>query len=203
MARPDEVELIAKRLKGIADSLSGLEAGLDGTDGADGATGSSILVGSGVPTSSLGNNGDVYIDSAAVPPDLYGPKTADEWGTAVPLGVAATIPTHQKAIILEAVGSSEDVSIFYTSVAITISAMAAVVRGSTPSVTWTIRHDPDRSVTGAEVVTSGTTTTTESGETISSFNDATIPAASWVWLETTAQTGTVDELAVVVDYSED
>ncbi len=201
MARTDEIELIAKRLKGIADALAGLQSGLDGADGSDGATGTSVLAGSGAPTSSLGNNGDVYIDTAASPPDLYGPKTAGEWGSAVPLG--ATIPTHQKAIILEAVGSSEDVSIFYTNVAITISAMYAVARGTSPDVDWTIRHDPVRSDTGNEVVTGGSTTTTQSGETISVFNDATIPAGSWVWLETTGATGTVDEFAVVLDYSAD
>jgi len=35
------------------------------------------------------------------------------------------------------------------------------------------------------------------------FNDATIVADSFVWLETTAKTGTVDELAITIVYTED
>lgn len=102
-------------------------------------------------------------------------------------------------------GSSEDVTLFFTEHAITIEEMNAVLRGSsTPSVTWTIRHDSDRSATGNEVVTSGTTTTsTTNGSSVTSFNDATIPAGSWVWLETTAQSGTVDELGLSIRYTRD
>ena len=76
---------------------------------------------------------------------------------------------------------------------------------ATPSVTWTIRHHAtDRSNAGNEVVTGGTTTTsTTSGDDVTSFNDATIPADSFVWLETTAQSGTVDELSVSMIYTID
>ena len=82
--------------------------------------------------------------------------------------------------------------------------MRAVVVGYTPSVTWTIRHGTDRSATGAEVVTGGTTTTnTTTGDDVVSFNDATIVADSHVWLETTAQTGTVTEISITIIYDED
>lgn len=82
--------------------------------------------------------------------------------------------------------------------------MRAVVKGTTPSVTWTIRHGTDRSAAGAEVVTGGTTTTSEStGSDVTAFNDATIGADSHIWLETTAKTGTVDWISVTVIYTED
>ncbi len=118
---------------------------------------------------------------------------------------AGATPTQIKSITVEDPTATEDISIFFTSTAITISEMRAVVRGTTPSVTWTIRHNAtDRSVAGNEVVTSGTTTTSESaGSDVTSFNDATIPADSFVWLETTGQTGTVDELHVSIIYTED
>ena len=110
-----------------------------------------------------------------------------------------------KAITIESPTSSEDITMFFSDVAITISQMNAVLLGSsTPSVTWTVRHDTDRSATGNEVVTSGTTTTsTTTGSEVTSFNDATIPAGSWVWMETTAQSGTVTELSLSLEYTID
>jgi len=110
-----------------------------------------------------------------------------------------------KAIGIEDPTSSEDITMFFTDDAITVTQINAVLRGSsTPSVTFTVRHNSDRSAAGAEVVTSGTTvTSTTTGSEVTSFNDATIPAGSWVWLETTAQSGTVDEMNVTIEYTRD
>jgi hypothetical protein len=100
-----------------------------------------------------------------------------------------------KGITLDSPTASDDVSIGFTILPITISQLTAVVRGSTPSLTWTLRHDPDRSAVGNEVVTGGTVTTSEStGSVVTVFDDATIPANSYYWLETTAKSGTVSEL---------
>lgn len=114
----------------------------------------------------------------------------------------AIVANQSKSITLEDPTGTEDVSMFFTNQAITISEMRAVLNGSsTPSVTWTIRHGTDRNATGAEVVTSGTTTTsTTTGSDVTSFNDATIVADSFVWLETTAQSGTVDALHITIVY---
>ena len=114
--------------------------------------------------------------------------------------------TRTASITVETPTATEDITIFFTNKAITISEMRAVLIGSsTPSVTWTIRHHAtDRSNAGNEVVTSGTTTTsTTSGSDVTSFNDATIPSDSFVWLETTAQSGTVTELNVTLVFTED
>lgn len=109
-----------------------------------------------------------------------------------------------KSITVEDPTSSEDISIFFTNRAITVSEIRAVVRGTTPSVTWTIRHGTSRSATGAEVVTGGTATTDQAtGSDVTAFNDATIVADSFIWLETTVQTGTVDELALTLFFDED
>lgn len=107
----------------------------------------------------------------------------------------------EKHLTIESPTSSEDVTIFFTNRAITITEMRAVLNNgtATPSVTWTIRHSTDRSATGNEVVTGGTTTTSVStGSDVTSFNDATIPADSFVWLATTAQSGTVPELHISI-----
>ena len=127
-------------------------------------------------------------------------------------GVSATVfdssggwEIETKAITIESPTSTEDISMFFTDVAITVEKMTAVLRGSaTPSVTWTIRHGSDRSAAGTEVVTGGTATTnTTTGDTVTSFNDATIPANSFVWLETTAQSGTVNEINITIKYGLD
>lgn len=115
------------------------------------------------------------------------------------------LPTYTAAITLETPTSSENASIFFTDEAITVTKLAAVLVGSSsPSVTWTICHSTDRSATGNEVVTSGTTTTsTTTGSVVTSFNDATIPANSFIWLKTTAQSGTVASLNVTIKYTKD
>ena len=112
---------------------------------------------------------------------------------------------ESKSITVEDPSDSEDLSFFFTNRAITITEIRAVLVGSdTPSVTWTLRHGTDRSAAGAEVVTGGTTTTSVStGSDVTSFDDATIVADSFVWLETTAQSGTVGELHLTVFYTED
>ncbi len=114
-------------------------------------------------------------------------------------------PIQLKAITVESPGAAEDISMFFTDQAITVVKMVAVLVGSsTPSVTWTVRHHTDRSNAGNEVVTSGTTTTsTTTGSVVTSFNDATVPATSFVWLETTAQSGTVGQLHLTIFYRHD
>lgn len=110
-----------------------------------------------------------------------------------------------KTITVDEPTGAEDIGLWFTDVAITVTQMNAVLVGSSsPSVTWTVRHSPDRSAAGNEVKTAGTTTTsTTTGSEVTSFNDPTIPADSWVWLETTAQSGTVTSLSLTVKYTID
>ena len=103
------------------------------------------------------------------------------------------------SITVEDPTSSEDISITFTNKAVTITEMRAVLVGTAngQTVTWTIRHHSDRSNAGNEVVTSGTATTSlTTGSDVTAFNDATIPADSFIWLETTAKGGTVTELHI-------
>lgn len=114
-------------------------------------------------------------------------------------------PIQSKSITIESPTSAEDISLFYTDDAITITKIVAVLVGSaTPSVTWTLRHGTDRSATGTEAVTSGTTTTSiTSGSVVTSFNDATVVADAFLWIETTAQSGTVGQINITVFYTQD
>lgn len=124
--------------------------------------------------------------------------------TAVRTTIGANQGEH--AVTVESPTNAEDITIFFTNRAITVTEMRAVLNNgsATPSVTWTIRHSTDRNATGNEVVTSGTTTTSiTSGSDVTSFNDATIPADSFVWLATTAKSGTVPELHVTIVFTYD
>jgi len=109
-----------------------------------------------------------------------------------------------KTINVDSPTNAEDLTLWFTDVAITVTQMNAVCVGSSPSVTWTVRHSPDRSAAGNEVKTAGTTTTsTTTGSEVTSFNDATIPADSWVWLETTATSGTITSFTLTIKYTID
>ena len=112
---------------------------------------------------------------------------------------------ESKGIIIENPTSSEDLSYFFTDVAITVSKLLAVLVGSaTPSVTWTIRFAASREDAGTEVVTGGTvTTSTTTGSDVTTFDNAAIPANSHVWVETTAKSGTVDSININLFYNED
>lgn len=113
--------------------------------------------------------------------------------------------THRPSITLESPSDTEDVGWTFVEKAITVSEIRAVLVGSdTPSVTWTIRFNSDRSAAGTEVVTGGTTTTsTTTGSDVTALDDATIPADSFIWIETTAQSGTVTQLHVTFVFTED
>lgn len=97
-------------------------------------------------------------------------------------------------------GASEDRTLGEARAAFAISSMRAVLVGSaTPSVTWTVRKGSDRSAAGTEVVTGGTTTTSiTSGSAVTILTSPAVAANDFLWLETTAQSGTVGELHVTV-----
>lgn len=66
--------------------------GVQGIAGPAGVPGSQIYSGTGVPATTIGVNGDYFVDRTAA--QLYGPKTATGWGTPValrgPAGAAGT-----------------------------------------------------------------------------------------------------------------
>ncbi len=104
------------------------------------------------------------------------------------------------AIEVENPSGSERITWFRIYVETTVNEITAVLNGSSsPSVTFTIRFDADRSAVGTELLTGGRVlTNTTTG--VSYVPDVTsIPAGQWVWLETSAQSGTVLEMNVAMD----
>ena len=111
---------------------------------------------------------------------------------------------YSKSIDIQSVTSSEDCTVFFTNRAITITEIRAVIGATFSSVTWTARHDTNRSAAGTEVVTGGTVTNdSTTGSDVTSFDDATVPADSFVWIETTATSGSPGFLSVTVFFTYD
>jgi len=105
-----------------------------------------------------------------------------------------------KHLKLESPAVAGEESSFYTENGFTVSRIVASIRGSGgPSVTWTIKFASTRDAAGTEVIVGGVTTNDVSdGSSIIMFDNAAIPADSFVWLEVTAKAGTVEELDVTL-----
>jgi hypothetical protein len=101
---------------------------------------------------------------------------------------------------LETPDAAEDATLWRTPVDITILAVDAVVQGTSPSVTFSLRHATDRSATGT-VILSDTVTNTTVGET----NEVSVkvPAGDFIWLETSAASGTITDFGLTIRYTED
>lgn len=111
-----------------------------------------------------------------------------------------------KHITIENPTNSEDITLFYTDEALTITKIVAVLTGSSsPSLTWSIHFNADRSNIGTEIITGGTVIDennggASTGQITTSFNSASISANSWVWFKTTAQSGTVNKIHLTIYY---
>jgi hypothetical protein len=107
-----------------------------------------------------------------------------------------------RTLTLQAPTSADNITIFRTDVAITAQEVIAVSTGTSPSTTYILRHSTDRSAVGNLLTTSGTTTSTTSGDT-ATLSDSTIPTDSWIWLETSAVSGSNVYLTIDIKYTED
>jgi len=99
--------------------------------------------------------------------------------------------------------ASDDASIFFTTRAITVSEVRSHITGTT-NVVFNIQHASTRTGTGLNVFTSNITLTSTAGQQNNSgFNDNTIPANSWVWLNVVSVSGTPTRFHATVVFSED
>tara|TARA_R110002096_G_scaffold289124_1_gene483353 strand:- start:2821 stop:6261 length:3441 start_codon:yes stop_codon:yes gene_type:complete len=130
---------------------------------------------------------------------LTSPNSSVDFNTVSQDLQLVVLPSGSKSITVPDPTSSEDLTMLFADAAYTITRMNAVVIGTSPSVTWTVRKNSDRSAAGTEVVTGGTVTTSiTTGSDVSTFNSATISHGDWIWLETTATGGTVTQLHLTI-----
>jgi hypothetical protein len=131
-----------------------------------------------------------------------GTATAAVFDFTLPRGSAG--PMGPKAASLAFPTTSDTkVVLFYTTSAITVSLLEAVLPGgtNTPSVSYNVRWGADVSQTGTAVTSAANTVTnTTNGTQVTSFSNAAISAASFVWLEITAVSGTVPQFALTMEF---
>lgn len=97
---------------------------------------------------------------------------------------------HSKDITIEDPTAAEDITFFYTPLAVTVTEVRVVQVGpSSPSLTLQLKHHTDRTNSGNNLTTSGAFSSTTSGST-ATLSDDTVPAASYIWIETTAVSAT-------------
>ena len=110
---------------------------------------------------------------------------------------------RSKSITIELPQDSENLTLFYTTKIITVSELASIVSGTSPSQDWSMRFGPDRDDIGTELINGGSTTAdVNAGLVETNIDNAVIPANSWVWLTTATQLGTVNRFHVTMTYSQ-
>jgi len=159
----------------------------------------SLTVGAGSSTTStiVSNTSG----STAVTIEAGAGMAISESGSTITL---ASNAEYIKSATIEAPTATENITLFYTRKAITIREVSDVMRGTSPSVTWQIKYAATRnSGSPTNLFSASRTTTSLSGATTTTFNDATIAAGNWIWLETSAVSGTNDSLAISIAYTID
>ena len=102
-----------------------------------------------------------------------------------------------KSITVEWPTNSEVIPWFFTSTAIQVLKIVATVLGDSPSITWSLRYGPAISG-GTEMKINGVATT--SNDVVISLNNSSIDANSFIWLTTTAKSGSVTSLHLTLIY---
>ena len=114
-------------------------------------------------------------------------------------GGGTTYPVTTAGISIADPTSAEDVTLLYTSASIVVAAVEGVLRGSAgPTASINLRYGNDRNASGSLIVSASNIISTTTGNNLTLTANTTVPAANFIWLETTAITGTVNELFVGV-----
>lgn len=107
---------------------------------------------------------------------------------------------YSKTLTVEFPSASENISYLFTKVDIYTERVISVYKGAAGSVTWNIRFAATRDATGTDLFASDQVTSDASGPTVHPVTTV-IPAAQFVWLVTSAVSGTVTEFSVTLEGS--
>jgi hypothetical protein len=98
--------------------------------------------------------------------------------------------------------AGDKLPLLHAASALTIAEVRALVAGTTPSVSFSIRYGPDFSAAGTSIRLAGmTSSSTSSGDSWSSFDNSVVPAGSWLWIVVDAVSGTALSLHVSLRFS--
>jgi len=130
-----------------------------------------------------------------------------------PIPITAAVVRGSESITIENPTTAVNATMFRVDRAITVTEMVIVIVGATaPAVTVSVHHEADRSEVGNALITAPTSSSELSnnaestGHVITSFDDATIPAGSFVWAEIDAVTGLAgagEHVSITLFYDED
>ncbi len=122
---------------------------------------------------------------------------------AVPSGGGGSAPSLSKSITIPNPSEDDDVTIFYTPVAISVSQLNSHISGG-GLVTFNIQHAATRVGSTSDVFASDIQLASLSGqENNTGFDDETIPADSWVFVNIISVTGTPTVFHTTITYTED
>jgi hypothetical protein len=111
-----------------------------------------------------------------------------------------------KGLSIQSPTASENATIFYTTQAITVEEVRTVMLGTSQSVTLTINYGSSRASATGTIVASNTFDSGDTGYQTTGFahtlNTTSIPAGSYIWLTTSATSGTINELNITLTYSQ-
>lgn len=151
--------------------------------GDTGATGTAATVAAGTTTTGAAGTNASVTNS--------GTSSAAVFNFTIPRGdTGDTGPTGPRGITMVSPGASENATLFYTTSALTLSSVWAVLTGTSPSITFSIASGSSRASATTTHVNAQTVTSTTTGTSVTIANTS-IPANSWVWITTSAASGTI------------
>lgn len=136
---------------------------------------------------------------AGVDPTISSHLTTKSYVDNAIASISGTPQVINHSLSITSPTSSENRTIMYADSNFTVTKMVAVLRGTAPSVSYKVRHGTDRSASGVAIVTAGNTcTSTTSGNTVLSFDSPNISAGEFIWVTTSATSGTVNEFDITI-----
>jgi hypothetical protein len=116
---------------------------------------------------------------------------------------ARNLTTQYKSISIENPTTSENITIFYTPVAIYLTTIYSVTLGSSATINFDL-HWAAYATRGTTTAIHGSSITADNdGTTTTPSSDPSVPAGSWILIKTTTGgSGTPTELHVTLEYTE-
>lgn len=116
-------------------------------------------------------------------------------------GGGGNVNSNRASLTLYDPTNAEDITMMYTSSSITINKVFSVLRGSAgQSVTISLHYATTRNAAGTAIVSAQAVTATSSIADVTKTVNTTVDAGNFIWLETSATAGTVNELFVQFTY---
>lgn len=132
-----------------------------------------------------------------IPSDAYHPQAPSAIVDVAQVMFLQAVPPRSITIANPIAG--DNYTIFRTTYATTLSAVTALVSGTSPSATYEIRYSTNRTSTGTLATIPETVTNSTNGDA-AVLQNLPIPADSYVWLVITAVAGTVGEINVTLAF---